>query len=188
MFCEYYMLSRKNPALFQKPLNFRVLCNSIRHFFDRPRILYQSAFIWILQSCDTIDSSHRLRLKRPAPHFVVGRDRGARSTVARHQESSPAPFRLFPGGAPDAAGIFRVVGKRGNTVTLLNPPRLRKGGPRPEKQKSRARERKRAIRLLGPRADRRGRAIFARLKKLNLFFIRAVKVILARPNPLDGSP
>jgi hypothetical protein len=92
------------------------------------------------------------------------------------------------GGAPDAAGIFRVVGKRGNTVTLLNPPRLRKGGPRPEKQKSRARERKRAIRLLGPRADRRGRAIFARLKKLNLFFIRAVKVILARPTPLDGSP
>jgi hypothetical protein len=29
MFCEYYMLSRKNPALFQKPLNFRVLFNSV---------------------------------------------------------------------------------------------------------------------------------------------------------------
>jgi hypothetical protein len=53
------------------------------------------------------------------------------------QNISPAPFRLFSGGAPDAAGIFRVVGKRGNTVTLLNPPRLRKGGPRPEKQKPR---------------------------------------------------
>ena len=48
------------------------------------------------------------------------------------QNISPAPFRLFSGGAPDAAGIFQVVGKRGNTVTLLNPPRLRKGGPRPK--------------------------------------------------------
>jgi hypothetical protein len=40
------------------------------------------------------------------------------------------------GGDPDAAGIFQVVGKRGNTVTLLNPPRLRKGGPRPRKAKT----------------------------------------------------
>ena len=40
------------------------------------------------------------------------------------QNISAAPFRLFSGGAPDAAGILRVVGKRGNTVTLLNPPRL----------------------------------------------------------------
>ena len=52
------------------------------------------------------------------------------------QNISPAPFRLFSGGAPDAAGIFQVVGKRGNTVTLLNPPRLRKGGPRPRKAKT----------------------------------------------------
>jgi hypothetical protein len=31
------------------------------------------------------------------------------------------------GGAPDQAGIFRVVGKRGNTITLLNPPPAPKG-------------------------------------------------------------
>ena len=43
---------------------------------------------------------------------------------------------LYAGGAPDAAGIFQVVGKRGNTVTLLYPPRLRKGGPRPRKAKT----------------------------------------------------
>jgi len=40
MFCKYRVLSRKNPALFQKPLNFRVSCNSVHHFFDRPLILY----------------------------------------------------------------------------------------------------------------------------------------------------
>jgi hypothetical protein len=55
-FCEYYMLSRKNPALFQKPLNFRVSCNSVHHFFDRPLILYWSAFHWISEDCDTIGS------------------------------------------------------------------------------------------------------------------------------------
>ena len=55
------------------------------------------------------------------------------------QNISPAPFRLFSGGAPDAAGIFRVVGKRGNTVTLLNPPRLRKGGGHAPKSKNLAR-------------------------------------------------
>ena len=46
---------------------------------------------------------------------------------------------LYAGGAPDAAGIFRVVRKRGNTLMLLNPPRLRKGGPRPPKSKNLAR-------------------------------------------------
>jgi hypothetical protein len=35
MFCEYRMLSRKNPALFQKALDSRVLCNSTEHCFDR---------------------------------------------------------------------------------------------------------------------------------------------------------
>jgi hypothetical protein len=39
-FCEYYVSYRKNPALFQKPLNFCVSCNSVHHFFDRPLILY----------------------------------------------------------------------------------------------------------------------------------------------------
>src|SRR5271166_2744301 len=33
-------LSRKNPALFRKASDFRVLYNSVHHFFDRPRILY----------------------------------------------------------------------------------------------------------------------------------------------------
>jgi hypothetical protein len=35
MFCEYYMLSRKNPAVFQKPLNSRGLRNFTEPSFHR---------------------------------------------------------------------------------------------------------------------------------------------------------
>jgi hypothetical protein len=47
IFCEYGALSRKNPALFRKPSDSRILYNSVHHFFDRLRMLYWSAFNWI---------------------------------------------------------------------------------------------------------------------------------------------
>ena len=65
MFCEYYMLSRKNPALFQKPLNSRVLRNSTKHPFDHLQIFYQSAFNRISKGCTSLASTHRRWLKRP---------------------------------------------------------------------------------------------------------------------------
>ena len=98
VFCEYYMLSRKNPALFQKPSDFRILYNSIHHFFDRLPMLYWSYFNWISEGCDTIDSSHRLRLKRPAP---------PRSAWVPSFKSSTA-FRALARTAPGIEGLRSV--------------------------------------------------------------------------------
>jgi hypothetical protein len=72
---QVLQLSRKNPALFRKPSDSRVLCNSVHDFFDCLQILCESAFIWISEDCGTTGCGLRLRLKRPAP--PIGEPRGA---------------------------------------------------------------------------------------------------------------
>ena len=116
---------QKNPALFQKPLKFCVACNSVHHFFDRPIILYQSAFIWILQGCDTIDSSRRLRLKRPSPRASHGsplRSR-PRSVLLRLRPLSSWRFCFVSGYGnivERCAGICNGVGHRDQAAKTVN--------------------------------------------------------------------
>jgi hypothetical protein len=69
---QVLQLSRKNPALFRKPSDSRVLCNSVHDFFDCLQILCESAFIWISEDCGTTGCGLRLRLKRPTPHSQRG--------------------------------------------------------------------------------------------------------------------